>query len=595
MADYQIKNLYQGGYSSFSPKYGDVFTGYHLNPASFGMTTDPRTANVLQEASTKLNMGVKQIELALVSPEIFDAIPNQQLKEINRLRKLTGVDMSVHAPVTEPSGISQQGFDEMNRMGEEKRFTDALIRSQQVNPDENIIVVAHSSAGIPGTQWEKIPEAKKGFKGEAGKLIAVDRETGKMIPIDKEKRFLLGTDLKEVPYSPEKVLKMHNESEWDNRLSQLFFNKERADEILQKNQVQIQHLISDIRALEKQGKDPFANMTDQQRSTYMKVRDAENYLAEINKTAETVFSKAYELGDERQREELKKLSDRYREELGKERENSILKSEAMHRLLVDMQNPALAPKKYVAIEEFAIDKSSQTFGNAAFNAYKELGDKTPILAIENPPAGGAFATGEELKNLVEKSREEFAKRVVKEKGVSKSEANKLAEKFIGATWDVGHINMLRKHGFESKDIIKETEKIAPFVKHVHLSDNFGFEHTELPMGMGNVPTKEIFAKLGKEGFDAKKIVEASSWWQHFKGAPFRETLEAFGSPIYGMSMAPYWNQGLGFQQGYSSGYGMMLPQINYETFGAGFSRLPSELGGQRQGAEGSRMSGRPME
>jgi hypothetical protein len=39
----------------------------------------------------------------------------------------------------------------------------------------------------------------------------------------------------------------------------------------------------------------------------------------------------------------------------------------------------------------------------------------------------------------------------------------------------------------------------------------------------------------------------------------------------------------------------MLPQVNYETFGAGFSRLPSELGGQRPGAEGSRMSGRGME
>jgi len=39
----------------------------------------------------------------------------------------------------------------------------------------------------------------------------------------------------------------------------------------------------------------------------------------------------------------------------------------------------------------------------------------------------------------------------------------------------------------------------------------------------------------------------------------------------------------------------MLPQVNYETFGAGFSRLPAELGGQFPGAQGSRMSGRPME
>ena len=57
--------------------------------------------------------------------------------------------------------------------------------------------------------------------------------------------------------------------------------------------------------------------------------------------------------------------------------------------------------------------------------------------------------------------------------------------------------MLRKEGYSEKDIVKQTEIIAPFVKHVHLSDNFGFEHTELPMGMGNVPLKEIMEKLQK--------------------------------------------------------------------------------------------------
>ena len=38
----------------------------------------------------------------------------------------------------------------------------------------------------------------------------------------------------------------------------------------------------------------------------------------------------------------------------------------------------------------------------------------------------------------------------------------------------------------------------------------------------------------------------------------------------------------------------MLPPVNYETFGAGFSNLPMDLGGQRPGGRG-RMSGRPME
>ena len=153
-----------------------------------------------------------------------------------------------------------------------------------------------------------------------------------------------------------------------------------------------------------------------------------------------------------------------------------------------------------------------------------------------------------------------------------------------------------KSVFSEQDIIKESEIVAPYVKHVHLSDNFGFEHTELPMGMGNVPLKEIMEKLGEKGFNAKKIIEAGTWWQHFRTQPFQETLEAVGSPLYAMNMAPYWSNAPGLVQGYSSGMeGNWLPQINYETFGTSFSRLPKELGGTTQGAQGSRMSGRPME
>jgi len=38
----------------------------------------------------------------------------------------------------------------------------------------------------------------------------------------------------------------------------------------------------------------------------------------------------------------------------------------------------------------------------------------------------------------------------------------------------------------------------------------------------------------------------------------------------------------------------MLPSINYQTFGTGFSGLPTELGGNLSGGRG-RLSGTPME
>jgi hypothetical protein len=173
-----------------------------------------------------------------------------------------------------------------------------------------------------------------------------------------------------------------------------------------------------------------------------------------------------------------------------------------------------------------------------------------------------------------------------------------AEKLIGVTWDVGHINMMRKHGAQDRDILKQTEKVAPFVKHIHLSDNFGLEHTELPMGMGNVPIKEHEALLkkqfGEKFSKIKQIVETGAWFRNFNNVtPFAETLEAFGSGmsgIYPMKMASTWNATRGGTSPYFTGYGRMLPDINFSTYGAGFSSLPAELGGQVAGTR-NRLSG----
>ena len=593
MSDYSVNNIYQGGYSSFKQSYGDVFTGYHATAGDLGLTTDPRTANQLKDFSTKLSSGVKQMELALVSPELIDSIPKQQLKEISRMSKLTGVNVSVHGPVMDSAGMTQQGFSETNREAAERKVIEVVERSYEIDPQGNIPVTFHSAEGIPGTEWKQIPWKEKGIKGEARKMIAVDRESGQMIPLKEEERHYPGSNLdKPTIYSPEQNLEIANTSKWDNEITQLFFNKERADEILEQNEMQIKHLLSNEETRENLQKGNFDALTPTQKDTYMKFQTAQNYLDDINKTANSIFSKAYQYGDETQKRELKKLSEQYKEEV-KEGKDLTTHSQAMTRLLNNLKSPILAPKIYVPIEEFATDQSSKTYGNAAFQTFKKFGDKSPIISIENPPAGFALSTGEDLKNLVNKSREQFVQNAVQE-GIDKGEAREHAEKLIGVTWDVGHINMIRKQGLSEADVVKESEKIAPLVKHVHLSDNFGFEHTELPMGMGNVPIKEIMKKLGKKGFEARKIIEAGQWWQHFQTSPIKESLEGLGSPVYSDGAGPLWNQSVGFEQGYSAGFGQMLPQVNYQTFGAGFSQLPGELGGQVGGGQGG-MSGRPME
>lgn len=612
---YKISDIYQGGYSSLEPPNKYVTAG------TLGMTTDPRVANVLQEVSTKLSSGAKQIEISAVSPEVFDSMPKQQLKEVNRLSKLTGIDVSIHGPVINISGINQQGFSEAEREAAERRVADTLLRSKELNPEGNIPVNFHSGEGLPGSQPLPPSERKKeeGYR----RLIVVNKDSGKMAPLEPEIKYypemkelkpgireklkrgeIKPQELTEKHYeriplekgkleSPEKRLEILNASEWDNSLSQVFFNQERAQEILGKNQVQIQHILEKMRQIQEiKGKIDEEDFSPQQIKAYNDMTAAENYLQDVHQQANALFSKAYEFGDEHQREILKAYSEDFRKDTEKNKSDPFSYSQAMQKLINNMKK--ITPNMWVPIEDFAVEKSSQTFGNAAFESYKKFGSKAPVLVIENPPAGFALSTGEDIKNIVEASRKQFVEKAKKE-GISEGEAKRQAEKLIGATWDVGHINMLRRYGYTEEDIVKETKKIAPYLKHIHLSDNFGFEHTELPMGMGNVPLKEMMEKLGKKGFESKKIIEAAQWWQHFKTPPFQEVLEGVGSPVYSMKMAPYWNQAAGLYEGYFSGYGQMLPQMHYETFGAGFSQLPSELGGQMPGARGNRMSGRPME
>jgi len=596
--DYTISDIYQGGYSSLKPNYGDIFTGYRVDARNLGMSTDARTANVLKEVSENLSAGAKTVELTQVSPEVFDAIPKDQLKEINRLSKLVGADVSVHAPIMEPSGISQQGFSNIEREATERQMNSAVERSHEISPDGNVPVTFHSSAIIPSTQYKMTPEGKK-----IERLIVINQETGKMAPIEEEAKHYPGIiELEKGKiYTPKEELDALNNTEWINSITNLEFYKKEADEAMQGALIPLAPLLTES----EQGK-PIEITTPQQKAAMNQLQRAEIFLNNVETSFNSLYNKAYKYSDEKSKEKLKEISDEWVKNIeeikkqGNELNYPILKSQLLDHAIEKIRMVA-PPKGYVPVEDFAIKHSSETFGNVAFNSYKKFGEKAPIISIENPPAGGGLSTGEDLKKLVEVSREKFVEKAVQE-GMSESQAKLQAEKLLGVTWDVGHINMLRKQGYEEKDIIKETEKIAPLVKHVHLSDNFGFEHTELPMGMGNVPIKEIMEKLGKEGYKGKKIIEAMSWWQHFspggkQNPPLKPTLEAMGSPIYAIDMAPYWNQTPGFQQGYFSGYGQMLPPQNYQTWGSGFSMasLPIELGGQMPGAQGSRMSGKPME
>ncbi|MCF7910219.1 TIM barrel protein [Candidatus Pacearchaeota archaeon] len=599
---------YSGGTSSFKSNYGDTWTGYRLAIGELGAPTKPDTANQIQQVNSLLNQGIVPIEVGVLQPEAFDQIPKTHFKEINRMAKLTGSKISIHAPLFEPSGFSQQGWEESERETAEKKLREVVEKSFDLDDKGGVPITIHSS-GIPGSEYEITPDGKR-----MKKMIVVNKETGKMAPLNRETKFYPGMDLKKGRENePEKELESLNNSEWVNNLTNLQFYKKEADEVLNSATASLFPLLTKIKDNEDLEKYQ-SQLTPEQHAAINQLNKAQIFLENVETNFNAIFNKAAKYSENKRIKDVlndisndwKQFAEKVQDPEKREKEKigvlniPILKAQLLDKSLQKLHQTGVAPEMYVPIEKFATEKASETFSNVAFQAYEEAKKRkkiAPKISIENLYPGMAFAYGEDMKNLINSSREKFVQKAL-EKGLSKSEAEKKAQEIIGMTLDVGHLNIAKKQGFKDKDLRKEVEQIAKYVKHVHLTDNFGYSDSHLPPGMGNVPFKELLEELEKhpEAKEARKIVEAGGFVQHFGTSPYIPTLESFGSPIYADGVGPYWNQNIGLQQNYFGGYGMMLPEINYQSWGAGFSQLPAELGGSRGGgAQGSRMSGRPME
>ncbi len=245
---------------------------------------------------------------------------------------------------------------------------------------------------------------------------------------------------------------------------------------------------------------------------------------------------------------------------------------------------------------------TRMYAEAGVHALRKTGDPTnPVtVAIEHifPERFGGHL--EELKWIVKKSRERMVDLLTKPEieygasmapteideeklrkgvmqpnpyymGVSRDEAEKLAERHIKATLDTGHINLWRKYwqedprktreqneGAFKKWVLDQVESLAKekMVGNVHLADNFGYHDDHLAPGQGNSPIKEIMSILKKYGYQKAVTVEpgadASTDLSDFHG--LMKTWRFFGSPVYGMGF-----RGAGVPQTWSD--------VQYSFFG----------------------------
>ena len=611
---------------STDPKYNSLFAKgsvyrnsiaqYNTNFSEISSAVDPRGANQLKETSETFNTGVKSIEVGTIQPNVFEAIPKEHFKEMNSMARLAGADITLHAPMLDPTGITQHGWDKLAQVAAEKQLWDAIQKGHDLNPKNQVVTFHATSSPLPGAETKIMENGKE----RTVSMIVVNEADGKIAPLREEKKYFGTKDSNPIPFNPEEELKTINEEQWMSKLSNVNFSAQRADHEIRSAAVVLEKLkgykekFSNFKdmpeeqkkdLLGEEGKDFIENAEERNKMAQNELTHGKLFLREAYRATKDLFDDIYAKANKEDQEKLRDYAEKITPLINNwnkiESPDELKKYSDIIQEGLKTMGEMDKPQIYKPIKQFAVEKAAETTSNLALKSFNQFGNEAPIIALENHPAQQALLTsGEDLRDVVKKSRELFIKKATKE-GMSESEAEKQAEKLIGATWDVGHINMMRKFGYGEEYLKEQTKAVAPFVKKIHLADNFGFEHTELPMGMGNVPLKAMTqiiekAQKGEDGYkDIKKVIEAGDWWQHFSGnskagGPLMPSLTGVGAYVTG---TPGWNQMYGIPGGYFAGYGTMLPENNFQTYGAGFMSLPMELGGQMpQGKD--RFSGTPM-
>jgi hypothetical protein len=167
--------------------YNEVSTGYTVTTGRIGSSTSPMTSMQLSEVESRLREGMSVVEVGTIEAKHFEEIPITHFKEMKQLAKLAGAELTMHAPLIDPSGFSQGRWGgEEARQNAERQFKTIVERSLIANPDGNMPITIHPAGGdVPANEWI---QDKKG-KPILNTLYVVNGETGALAPIKREEEF----------------------------------------------------------------------------------------------------------------------------------------------------------------------------------------------------------------------------------------------------------------------------------------------------------------------------------------------------------------------------------------------------------------------
>jgi hypothetical protein len=544
----------------------------HFNSMDFGSyglgaSVSPMGSQ-LMTTNTAINWGLQNLEVNLGTQMNFQQaghlaqLGKIEREELIRLAKLNKVNLSLHAPLLSPEGLQGNKLDEVARIKNEKEFEQTIDFADQIGRQtgkKHVPVTFHSSSAPIGSPMPK------------EMIYAVNQESGEVVPIEKKKvaypkEFFQRFDLKEgVDYEPVKGQPGY-------------------------------YYIYPQGELKLIGKKQLESVKYEEAHTDYWVRHYK----------EALIQRGLDLsGDPKKLKEEAKRMGRDILELYRNYEAHLSQKKNLEAQIMDLrkkyekdgQIQILAPA-----EEYAKEKMKKTFVELGLKAYEK--PSKPMIVIENFYPEFTLSHPEKLAKTIEEIRQELANRLVKEKGLSKSKAIKEAQELIGMNVDIGHLNLWKKYTnpktgkpYTNKEIIEWVNKVYPYIKHVHVTDNWGDYDAHLPVGWGNAPVNEFIDTLRKKGWKGRAILETFGTPQFGGTGGFgvAQSIYSLGIPL--VPGGPGWEmaEGTYFQSGYAFTTGPILPDVNFQTYGVGFSGLPYATGGQIGGGKpGQKFAGTPM-
>ena len=246
----------------------------------------------------------------------------------------------------------------------------------------------------------------------------------------------------------------------------------------------------------------------------------------------------------------------------------------------------------VSIDNYALQQTHKTLAEAGVSAWEQSknnphANRDIFIAVENWDPNSYGNHPDEMIDMITSGRQKMVDYLTEkhiqntatgekvqnpyyQPGMSKKEAEKLAEQHLKMTLDTEHLALWRKKfmprpGESREDTNKRFQKWyekqldklvdSGIVGHIHMVDSIEGGHTHLPAGEGELPLKKVVKKLKEAGYTGRISSEAhgenlrygkdrivTKPWKYFGGHMYSRMPGAPGPNSWGQAVGHFYGR-----------------------------------------------------